>query len=61
MTTRASGKDKALQIVAKPSAAEVAFTLLYDGADVSVIIGGHEKEIRAQGNATGSADQLFDG
>jgi hypothetical protein len=44
VTQKASGKDNGMQILAKPSDAEVAFTLLYDGADVTVIIDGHEKK-----------------
>jgi hypothetical protein len=42
--TRKAGKEKDMQIVAKPSDAEVAFTLFYDGADVTVTIDGHEKK-----------------
>lgn len=42
---KAGRKDKATQMVAKPSSAEVAFTLLYDGADATVIIDGHQTKI----------------
>ena len=44
VTQKAGGKDKATQIIAKPGDMEVAFTLLYDAADVTVIIDGHEKK-----------------
>lgn len=44
VTQKAGDKDTGRQIIARPSDTEVTFTLLYDAADATVIIDGHEKK-----------------
>ena len=48
--TRKAGKEKDTQMIAPPSSGEVAFTLVYDGADVAVTIDGHVKKYALEAN-----------
>lgn len=44
-STKAKGQKNAVDIIGKPSADEVPFSLTYDGAHVTVSVDGHEKQL----------------